>query len=189
MSETNGEFKYLGKPRPLVEGKEKVTGSARYVADVQLPRMLYARPLLSPYAHAKIIDIDKSEAEALDGVIEVLTADDLPTRNRKITSRTSAILAQGEVLWVGQPVVVVVAETDAIATDALDLVFIDYEPLPVVANIQDAIKADAPQIWPNGLPKEDVDMSALHGDVVKGEEEEEKEKYNNVHAENHFFLG
>ena len=189
MSGTNGEYKYLGKPRPLVEGKDKVTGAARYVADVQLPRMLYARPLLSPYAHAKIVEIDKSEAEALDGVIEVLTADDLPTRNRKITSRMSAILAKEIVRWVGQPVVVVVAETDAIATDALDLVFIDYEPLPVVGDIREAIKPDAPQIWPNGLPKEDVDMTALHGDVVKGQEEEEKEKYSNVHAENHFSWG
>ncbi len=189
MSQTNGEYKYLGKPRPLVEGRQKVMGRAQYVSDIQLPRMLYARPLLSPYAHAKITEIDKSEAETIEGVVAVLTAEDLPTHDRVITSRTSSILAKGETLWVGQPVAVVVAESDAIATDALEMVFIDYDPLPAVVDMDEAIKPDSPQIWPHGLPKEEMDMASLHGEVVKGDEEDEKEKFNNVHAENHFSYG
>ena len=71
---TDSTYRFLGKGHKLVEGLEKVTGRARYVADVRLPGMVYARPLLSPYAHAKIVSVDKSMAETMPGVVAVFTA-------------------------------------------------------------------------------------------------------------------
>ncbi|MCB0020745.1 MAG: hypothetical protein KDE09_23285, partial [Anaerolineales bacterium] len=148
MSNKNGkEFKYLGKPRRLVEGAEKVSGHAKYAADLTLPGMVYARPILSPYAHAEILSVDKSEAEGMPGVIAVLTAEDLPTRDKLIASRNSAILAKGKVHWRGQPVAVVVANSEAEAADAVDMVFIDYEPLPAAVDLAASITEGSPLVW------------------------------------------
>jgi CO/xanthine dehydrogenase Mo-binding subunit len=186
MAEENG-YKYVGKPRPLVEGLEKVSGYSRYTADLKLPGMLYAHLVLSPYAHAKILSVDKSEAEAVPGVVAVLTAEDLITRDRVIASRNSAILAKGAAMWCGQPVVAVVAESPAIAQDAAELVFVDYEPLEAIIDMEEAIKPDAPTVWPNGLPSEDSDLTSIHGATDKAEEESSHP--NNVHAENNFSRG
>lgn len=186
MSQENG-YKYVGKPRPLVEGLDKVSGYSRYTADLKLSGMLYAHLVLSPYAHAKILSVDKSEAEAMTGVVAVLTAADLVTRDRVIASRNSAILAKGEVMWCGQPVVAVVAESPAIAQDAAELVFVDYEPLEAIIDMEEAIKPEAFTVWPNGLPSEDSDLTSIHGATDKAEEESNHP--NNVHAENNFARG
>ena len=186
MSTENG-YKYVGKPRPLVEGLEKVSGYVRYTADVKLPGMLYAHLVLSPYAHANILSVDKSEAEALPGVHAVLTAEDLVTKDRVIASRNSAILAKGKVLWRGQPVVAVLADSPAVAQDAAELVFVDYEPLTAVIDMEEAIKPETFTIWPNGLPQEDSDLTSIHGATDKAEEENSRP--NNVHAEQHFGHG
>lgn len=187
MSQTENTFKYIGKGRKLVEGLEKVTGRAQYVGDLNLPGLLHARPILSPYAHAKIVNIDKSAAEKLPGVIAVLTAPDLPTKNRVIASRNSAILAKDEVLFVGQPVAAVVAESEAIAQDAVDLVVIDYDPLPAVINMAEALTGEV-LVWPNGLPQEDSDLTAAHT-AIDMEEEETTTLPPNVHAESRFARG
>jgi len=186
MPKENG-YKYVGKPRPLVEGLEKVSGYSRYTADLKLPGMLYAHLVLSPYAHARIVSVDKSEAEAVPGVVAVLTAEDLVTRDKVIASRNSAILAKGEALWCGQPVVAVVAESPALAQDAAELIFVDYEPLEAIIDMEEAIKPDAPTVWPNGLPSEDSDLTSIHGATDKAEEEDNRP--NNVHAENNFSRG
>jgi CO/xanthine dehydrogenase Mo-binding subunit len=181
-------YEYLGKGRKLLEGKEKVTGQVRYAADVSLPNMLYARPVLSPYAHARIVGVDTTAAEQVPGVIVILTAQDLPTRDKIIASRNSAILAKERVLFRGQPVVVVVAETETAAQDAADLVYIDYEPLTPVIDLARAIADDAPAVWPDGLPKDEVDLTEQHAAVDK-ESKQETEKPNNVHNETHFARG
>jgi CO/xanthine dehydrogenase Mo-binding subunit len=182
-------YEYLGKGRKIIDGKEKVTGWVRYAADVNLPGMLYVRPVLSPYAHAKILSIDISEAEQVPGVVAVLTAQDLPTKDKVIASRNSAVLAKGEVLFRGQPVVAVVAENETAAQYGADLVMIEYEPLTPVVDIAQAIKEDAPEVWPNGLPKDEVDLTAQHAAVDKEVEEEQEAAPNNVHNENHFKRG
>jgi len=102
------DYRYLGRSRKLVEGRDKVSGRARYAADVTLPGMLHLCPVSSPHAHAEIKAIDGREAERIAEVVAVLTAEDLPSRERVITSRSSAVLAKGKVLFVGQPVAVVV---------------------------------------------------------------------------------
>lgn len=182
------EYQYLGKGRRLVEGLDKVTGRACYAGDVVLPGMLYARLVLSPYAHAKIVSIDKSAAAQMPGVVAVLTAADLPTRDRVIASRNSAVLAKERVLFRGQPVAVVIGETPAAAQDGTDAVAIDYEPLPVVADMLQAMAPDASLIWPDGLPRDEVDVTAAHGDV-KTEAEPLARVPSNVHAEEHFKRG
>lgn len=185
---TTKEFKHIGKPYKLTDGLEKVTGYARYVADLNLSGMLVGKPILSPYAHADILEVDASAAEQMSGVVAVLTAQDLPTRDRTITSRNSAILAKGRVRWVGQPVAIVVAETAQQAADAVDAVYVEYEPLPAAVDLLDAIKADSPTVWPNGLPKDDEDLGAIHGDSTEAEEVVAG-KLNNVSAENRFQRG
>ena len=182
------DYRFLGKGRKIIDGAEKVTGRVRYVADFSLPRMVHARPLLSPYAHAKIVSIDKTAAEAMPGVIAVLTAQDLPTRDRVITSRNSAILAKDRVLFRGQPVVVVVAETEAEAQDALDEVVVEYDPLPAVVDMLEAMAPDAPVIWPDGLPSENAEMAAVHG-TVDGDGSAQSGAPTNVVAENHYNRG
>src|SRR4051812_39857037 len=104
-------YQHLGKGRKLVDGIEKVTGYARYTADLALPGMLHVRPVLSLYAHAKLISIDTSAALQVPGVVAVLTAEDLRTRDRAMNSRHSAVLARDRVLFRGQPIVAVVAES------------------------------------------------------------------------------
>src|SRR6266508_3053789 len=188
MQQEEVTYQYLGKGRKSIDGLEKITGRARYVADLRLPGMLHARPILSPYAHAEIVSVDASAARRLPGVVAVFVADDLPTRDRAINSRHSAVLAQGKVYFRGQPVVLVVAESEAIARDAADLVQVEYNPLPAIVDLLQAAKPDAPVIWPNGLPKEGIDMTAAHAAVDKEVESNDRAP-SNVHAENHFERG
>jgi CO/xanthine dehydrogenase Mo-binding subunit len=181
-------YQYLGKGRKLVEGMEKVTGSAQYTADVTLPGMLHARPVLSPYAHARIVSIDTAAAARMPGVVAVLTAQDLPTRDKIMNSRHSAVLAKEKVLFRGQPVVVVVGESEVAAQDAADAVVIDYAPLPAVVDVIKALADDAPVIWPDGLPKDGADLTAAHAAVDKETEEQERAP-SNIHDETHFERG
>jgi CO/xanthine dehydrogenase Mo-binding subunit len=181
-------YQFLGKGRKSIDGMDKVTGRARYVGDISLPGMLHARPVLSPYAHARVTAIDTSRAAQVPGVVAVLTAEDLPTKDRAINSRHSAVLAKEKVYFRGQPVVVVVAESEAAARDAADAVEVEYEPLPAVVDVFQAAAEGAPVIWPNGLPKEGIDLTAAHAAVDKDTEETERAP-SNVHAENHFSRG
>ena len=160
---SNQEYQYLGKGRKLLDGLEKVTGQSEFATDVSVPGMLYIRPVLSPYAHAKITSIDTSEAVEGPGVVTVLTAKDLITQHKVISSRNSAVLAKDEVVFCGQPVVAVVAEAEAATQEGADLVFVDYEPLQTVVDMDKAISSDSPLTWPNGRPGSDSDIAAAHG--------------------------
>lgn len=181
-------YQYLGKGHKAIDGLEKLTGRARYVSDLKLPGMLHARPILSPYAHARIEAIDADNARALPGVVAIYTAGDLPTRKKVINSRHSAVLAREQVLFRGQPVVVVLAETEAIARDAADMVEVHYTPLPAVVDLHQAAAPGAPVIWPHGLPKEGMDLTAAHAAVEKDVQAQERGP-SNIHAENHFARG
>ena len=104
MNTTNGtdkaDFKYIGKPRKIVDGLEKVTGHASFTGDVKLPGMLYIRPILAQMANATILSIDYEDALELSGVHAIYTAADLPVTRKTITSRTSSVLAKERTLWV-----------------------------------------------------------------------------------------
>ncbi len=188
MTQQNSDYQFLGKGRKAIDGMEKITGDARYVGDLSLPGMLHARPVLSPYAHAKIVSIDATAARQMPGVVAVLASGDLSTKDRAINSRHSAVLARDKVYFRGQPVVVVVAESEGAARDAADVVEIEYEPLTPVVDVIAAAADGAPVIWPNGLPKEGIDLTAAHAQVDKETVEKERSP-SNVHAENHFARG
>ncbi|HMQ34429.1 MAG TPA: xanthine dehydrogenase family protein molybdopterin-binding subunit [Chloroflexaceae bacterium] len=176
MSARPADFQHLGKPRRLSDGLEKVTGKARYSGDLALPGMLYARPVLSPYAHAAILSIAAQDALALPGVVAVLTADDLPTRGRVATSRQTTTLASGEVRYRGEPVALVLAESEAAAADGAAAVLVDYDPLPVVADADTALAPGAPVIWPQGAPSDDAaDLTAAHAAVGGAEDEQDRD--------------
>ncbi|MFN8497891.1 MAG: xanthine dehydrogenase family protein molybdopterin-binding subunit [Anaerolineae bacterium] len=164
------DLKTVGRRIPLADGLEKVTGQARYSADSALPGMLHARLVLSPYAHARILSIDKAPALEIPGVVAVLTAGDLPTRGRLPTNRNSATLAKDRVVFRGQPVVIVVGETEGAAADGADTVFVDYEELPAIIDPELALEPDAPLVWPNGVPKDEVNLAEIHAGAVADDE-------------------
>src|SRR5438067_8888791 len=134
----------VGTSLPRQDGPDKVTGSARYAGDQPLPGMLYARLVLSPYAHARILRIDTSAALSLPGVVAVFTAETLGMAQTEPLARAQAPLAQQEVLWCGHPVAIVVGETEALAEDGAAAVEVDYEPLPAVIDPEAATRPDSP---------------------------------------------
>lgn len=160
---------YLGKGRKIIDGLEKVTGAAQYAGDVILPRLLHARPVLSPYAHARIRGMDVLAAQAVPGVVAVLTGADL-NGGRVAHSRPSMLLAGDTVVFAGQPVAVVVAETEAQAADAVALLEVNYEALGSVDDLAQA-RADQVLVWPQGVPRADGSMASLHGGESGGEQQ------------------
>ncbi len=133
----------VGMPVPRVDGRDKVTGSANYGADFDLPGTLWAKTVRSPYPHARIASIDTVAAKALPGVHAVLTGADLPANmrwGRRIVD--VPVLAQGEVKFVGEQVAAVVADDEEIAQRAVNLVEVEYEELPAVTDPEEAMKND-----------------------------------------------
>jgi CO/xanthine dehydrogenase Mo-binding subunit len=129
------------------DGIDKVTGQAVFGADVRLSGMLYGAVLRSPHAHARIISIDTSQAEALPGVKAVVTAADLPMIEASSDSQRyqrNNILAAQKVLYFGHAVAAVVATTPHIASEALNLIKVSYEPLQAVMGVRQAMREDAP---------------------------------------------
>src|SRR6266851_785924 len=134
----------VGTSLPRQDGPDKVTGRARYAGDQALPGMLYARLVLSPYGHARILNIDTSAALSVPGVVAVFNAETLGMAQVDLLSRAQSPLAQQEALWCGHPVAIVVGETEASAVDGADAVEVDYDPLPVVIDPEAAIRPDSP---------------------------------------------
>ncbi|MFC1861146.1 hypothetical protein ACFLYL_02550 [Chloroflexota bacterium] len=122
-----GEFSVLGKSVVRKDAIEKVKGGARYISDIQLPGMLYARFLRSPHAHARIKNIDTSKAEELPGVKYILTYRNVP---RIHPMRKFEFLLGETVHYPGEEVAAVAALTAEIAEEALRLIEIKYEVLP-----------------------------------------------------------
>ncbi|MCI0781985.1 MAG: xanthine dehydrogenase family protein molybdopterin-binding subunit [Chloroflexi bacterium] len=152
---SNVEYKVVGKRPIRHDGVDKVTGKARYAADVQLPGALHGKVLRSPHAHAIIKSIDTSKAEALPGVMAVVTSKDLavvPDRLAQVGEDaflslrylSNNVLAGDKVLYKGHAVAAVAAENPHDAEEALKLIQVDYEVLPAVTNVEDAMKPDAP---------------------------------------------
>ncbi len=153
MVTTTREFKVIGT-RPLrPDGVDKVTGRAQYGADIRLTGMLFGRVKRSPYAHALIKSIDVSKAVALPGVRAVVTAADFPTsivgaRDAGFPTLTR-IMAGDKVLFRGHAVAAVCATDPHIAADAVDLIEVEYEPLPAVFDVREAMLDIAPILHAN----------------------------------------
>ena len=129
---------------PRRDAWEKVTGRARYAVDVALPNMAHAAVVRSERAHARIVGIDRAEAEAAPGVVAVVTADDLGDLGRRFGHivRDHFVLAEGKVRYYGEPLAVVVAETPHQAADAAGLVRVDYDDLPALTDAAGALASD-----------------------------------------------
>ena len=124
------ESRLIGKRIPRLSGRDKVTGKAKYTFDINRPGMLYGRILRSEVAHANVVGVDFSEAEALPGVRAVIQIVEVGNKIR----------------YQGQEIAAVAAETDDIAKDALRLIRVDLEELPYVVTEADAMAEGAPQI-------------------------------------------
>ncbi|HKG25907.1 MAG TPA: molybdopterin cofactor-binding domain-containing protein, partial [Thermomicrobiales bacterium] len=149
------EYASVGQRIKRVDGSRKITGQERFTADLKVPGMLYARPVGSHYAHARIRGVDASRALAIPGVVAVLTADDLPVKRGPNGAPPRLPVAWGEALHVGQIVALVLAESDAAAQDGAAVVEIDDEPLPVVPSPDAAMAHDAPRVRMTALALSD----------------------------------
>jgi carbon-monoxide dehydrogenase large subunit len=144
------EVRGLGHSVSRKEDERFIRGKGNYVDDISLPGMLHLELLRSPFAHARIGSIDTSRAEALPGVVAVVTGELMAQHNLAwmptLSGDTQAVLATDKVRFQGQEVAAVVAESAYIAKDALELIDVEYEPLPAVTSPQQAFEDDAPLI-------------------------------------------
>jgi 4-hydroxybenzoyl-CoA reductase alpha subunit len=138
---TKNEFAVIGRPLPKVDAWAKVVGETKYADDLFLPRMAYGKLLRSAHAHARIRSIDTSRARALPGVLAVVTAADLPRVKFGIlpVSQDEEALCAEKVRMVGDPVAAVAAVDEETAEQACRLIDVDYEPLPALMSIFDAL--------------------------------------------------
>ena len=136
----------IGVARPRPDAPAKVRGATRYAADRYVHGLLHARLVLATHAHARVTGIEAAGALEQPGVVAVLIAEDLPITATG-RDRLSLPLARSEVVFAGQPVALVVAETEAAAMDAAELVHVRLEPLPVVLDPEAAMAPDAPLAW------------------------------------------
>ncbi|HEY0753661.1 MAG TPA: xanthine dehydrogenase family protein molybdopterin-binding subunit [Ktedonobacteraceae bacterium] len=134
----------VGRPVRRRDGFAKLTGHTRYAGDMLVTDMLHARLVLSPYAHARIVKIESAAALEVPGVKFVYTAETLGIADYDSAARVKSPLARQEVLWSGQPVALVLAESEAAAEDGVQAVEVDYEPLPAVTDMLQAMQPDAP---------------------------------------------
>ena len=144
------QFTSIGKRQPRTEDYRLLKGQGRFIDDINIPGALHACFVRSPYAHAKILNIDVSAAEALPGVVCTLSGAEVKAQTNPFTQlgpEPSALiqdycLAIDKALYQGDPVVAVVAESVQIATDAAQLVDVEYETLPVVVDCRESMQAD-----------------------------------------------
>src|ERR1700684_1822773 len=152
------EFRVIGTRPIRHDGIEKVTGRAKYGADYSFPGMLHGKVLRSPHAHARLIAIRTEKAAALPGVKAIITGADIP----EIPGSTAMmgelvvnthylslnVMARGKVLYDGHAVAAVAATSPHIAEEALRLIEVDYEPLPPVMTLAEAMEPEAPIVFP-----------------------------------------
>lgn len=133
--------------RGKIDGLPKIIGTAKFTDDFKLPRMVHAKVLRSPHAHAKILSIDTSEALAMEGVLAVITGEDVPVTYGAIpVAQDETALALGKVRYIGEPVAAVAALTPALAWEAARKVRVVYEPITPVLTIEEALDKTSPII-------------------------------------------
>ncbi len=162
----------IGRPLHRQEDPRLLRGKGSYVEDLALPHMLHMAVLRSPHAHARIAARDFTEAARLPGVVAVLAAEDiasltpLPVFIQPAGTRQASfpILPAEKVLYVGQPVAAVVAESRYVAEDALELMHVTYDPLPAIIDVDEAMSESAPRLY-DGWP----DNVAARREILTGE--------------------
>jgi 4-hydroxybenzoyl-CoA reductase alpha subunit len=168
----------IGKAHRKIDAVAKVTGVTKFADDLSFPRMLYCKLLRSTEPHAKIVRVDTSAAERLDGVIAVLTGEDLPIPFGILpVSQDEHALCLNKVRFIGDPVAAVAATSEETATAALDLIKVEYEPLKAIASAEQAVANPEPRIHDYGdsgnlhkvidLEFGDVDEGFAEADLVR----------------------
>jgi carbon-monoxide dehydrogenase large subunit len=157
------EVRGLGHSVPRKEDARFIRGKGNYFDDIKLPGMLHLELLRSPFAHARLRSIDTSRAAELPGVVAVVTGELMAQHNLAwmptLSGDTQAVLATDKVRFQGQEVAAVVAESLYVARDALELIDVDYDPLPAVSTPQGALEHDAPVIRDD---KEGVEDNSIY---------------------------
>ena len=153
-SSGSDQFNVVGTRPIRHDGLDKVTGRAKYGADINMPGMLHGKILRSPHAHARILSVDTSKAEALPGVLAVLTSKDFPVIENRILDFTETqgnvrmlaenVLATNKAMYKGHAIAAVAATDAHIAEEAVDLIEVEYEVLKPILNVKDALAEDAP---------------------------------------------
>ena len=161
------EFSVVGKSVTRLGVRELVTGEAKYSIDAKLPGMLHGKILRSPHPHARILSVDTSKAEKVPGVKAVVTSRDVSGVPQTVYSPQIPPLADGIVRYVGEPVAAVAAVDEYTATEALDLIKVEYEELPAVFAPEEAMKPGAPKIH-NAENNIGIRCGLTRGDSEKG---------------------
>jgi xanthine dehydrogenase YagR molybdenum-binding subunit len=174
----NSELHAIGKPTKRWDGRAKVTGAARYTADIRLPGMLYARMVNSKVPHAKVISIDTAAAERLPGVKAVYIIEHVDG-NAELRDKSKEIPSKYPIVrYAGQPVAALAAVSPQIAEDAVKLVKVEYQEFPFVIDRKVAQQPDAPAVYPGpadqagtagggGGPKNVQQVGNVHGPAEK----------------------
>ncbi len=172
------DYRFVGKRVPRKDAREIVTGKAQYIDDVKMPNLLYGKVLRSPYPHAEIVRIETAKAESLPGVMAVLTYKNVPDWKTGMPRHWPVL--DRKVRFVGDAVAVVGAVTEEIASEALDLIEVEYKELSPVYDMEESIKLGAPQLhadFPNNVAPyfpvhgPNTLSEVAQGDVDKGFEE------------------
>jgi len=148
------KYRIIGERIPYIDAKEKVTGRTRYVTDIKLPGTLVGKALRSPYAHAKILNIDTTEARKVAGVKTIITAKDIDQQKWGPITKDQFILAKDKVRYVGDEVAAVAAMDVDACDEALAKIKVDYEILPAVFSAFEAMQPGAPSVhdgYPNNI--------------------------------------
>ncbi len=170
------EYEVIGKPAEAYSSHEILTGMARYCPDIHLPGMLIGKLLYTPHPCARITHLDVTAARALPGVVAVLTAQDIPGENSYLYSPPAdqPLLVNEVVRYQGDAVAAVAAETEEAAQAALKAIRVEYEPIPGIYDVLQAMQTGAPQVWPDRgniadhlvIEHGDIEAGFRHADIV-----------------------
>jgi len=162
------KFSEVNKSIKRVDAYEKVTGKAKFAADLFFPNMLYGKVLRSKYPHARIVKIDIEKALAYPGVEAIITAGDIPNNEFGVIIQNQQVLARKEVLYIGDGIAVVAAETKEAAAKAIELIDVEYKELPGIFDPEEAEKKDAPLVHSELENNQVVHHRLRKGDTEKG---------------------
>ena len=171
MGSEQKTFTIVGFSVPRVDGADKVTGKAKYAGDLIIPGMIEGKFLRSPYAHARILSIDTREAEAMPGVVAVVTSKDfadISPYGRRGKHKDHPIIAVERAIFAGQPVAAVAAINRATAEEAMEKITVEYEELPAVIEVDEAIADGAPLVHDFAEKNICFQAELVKGDVDKG---------------------
>lgn len=176
MTTHGNNYSVIGQPVTQAEGPDKVSGQALYAADIDRPGLLWGQVLRSPFPHARILNIDTSRARRMPGVHAVVTGNDLPDSRVGRLLRDHPVLARDKVLFVGDKVAGVAAESPELAEEALLQIDVEYEELPAVFDPEVAMTPSAPVLHENmasyrGLPQppSNINNVLAHNSWAKGD--------------------